>query len=185
MDVKEWRRKQEEEKSLRQHVAETCMAIKDAYQEEKFEKRLKKREEDLQAPSLTERADRIRRNLMIVAGVTIFYKTFDLQITSANSSSAAFFGLKIEGLTPEAIDTGLMFLLAYLVVHFFVEASRTHLLFLAHTFKSSNEDTVVYWTSTLWNVRYFLLESLLPFAMGYWALGLLPIKETLLRWWWA
>ncbi|GGF73420.1 hypothetical protein GCM10011332_29360 [Terasakiella brassicae] len=181
--VEKWQNPTDEDKPFKQHFVETLIALKTEIEVHR-KHRIRKEMDELIAPppSFSDRADRIRRNLLIVAGVAVFYKSFDLKITAASSPSTAFLGLKIEGLTPVAIDTGLTFLVAYLLAHFFVEAATAHLQYFGHTFGRTYEETSTRWLLTVWRIRYFLLESVIPLGLGYWALQLLPVKAAFFGW---
>ena len=58
---------------------------------------------------------RIRRNLLAVTSVTLFYKLGGLSI----NNGSALFGIKLDGLTPEKVDWAFFLTLTYLFAHFF------------------------------------------------------------------
>lgn len=61
----------------------------------------------------TEHTLRIRRNLLAISVVALFYKLNDLQIEGGQ-----VFGIKFAGLTSSAIDHALFWLLTYQLIHF-------------------------------------------------------------------
>lgn len=57
---------------------------------------------------------RIRRNLLAVTSVALFYKLGGLSI----NSTSALFGIKLDGLTPDKVDWAFFLALCYLFAHF-------------------------------------------------------------------
>ncbi|WOI11846.1 hypothetical protein [Thalassospira lucentensis] len=64
----------------------------------------------------SENTFRIRRNLIAISSIVLFYKLGDLTV----SKESSFLGVKLDGLTNEKIDIIFICLTSYLLIHFII-----------------------------------------------------------------
>lgn len=129
-----------------------------------------------EVPQFSDKAERIRRNLMIASSIVVFYKIFNVTIEASNTP----FGFKLVGLKPDHIDLAMTVLVGYLLAHFFIVSGEIAIAYFGRTLGNEYEWKINRAFLSIWRARWFIIEWLIPIALGIWALNLLPI-DTLLE----